>query len=250
MEDTHVCLNALVESSGIRAYYAVYDGHGGIDTAELAEQRLHLILSSCPEFQEGRYADALKASFGTMEEEIRKAAQSPMWSSGATAISILIVDDRMWVANLGDAEAVIQVTPTTGKNISVLHRPTILSERQRIEAAGGHVMFGRVLGTLAVSRAFGDLEFKLPYNRSRDHFVSPIPDITEIPLNRDVKFIIIACDGLWEKMNYDTAVALCAKNKEAGMDPTANARSLVQASLDAGTTDNVTCIVVYIDWFD
>lgn len=40
------------------------------------------------------------------------------------------------------------------------------SERERIQAAGGFVIFGRVGGTLAVSRAFGDRPFKAPYSRT------------------------------------------------------------------------------------
>lgn len=40
------------------------------------------------------------------------------------------------------------------------HKPTLASEKQRIEAAGGSVECGRVCGNLAVSRALGDFFYK------------------------------------------------------------------------------------------
>lgn len=57
----------------------------------------------------------------------------------------------------------------------------------RLEAAGCHVLFGRVLGTLAVSRAFGDIEFKHPYNRAAQDYVSPVPSVAEARLNVNLK---------------------------------------------------------------
>lgn len=41
------------------------------------------------------------------------------------------------------------------------------SERERVQQAGGFVIFGRVGGTLAVSRAFGDKPFKVPFSKVR-----------------------------------------------------------------------------------
>jgi integrin-linked kinase-associated serine/threonine phosphatase 2C len=40
------------------------------------------------------------------------------------------------------------------------HSPLVWEERQRIQAAGGTVTDGRVLGQLEVSRALGDGRFK------------------------------------------------------------------------------------------
>ena len=40
------------------------------------------------------------------------------------------------------------------------HKPELEGERERIEKAGGTVILNRVNGTLAVSRALGDYDFK------------------------------------------------------------------------------------------
>ncbi|GJR09982.1 putative ribonuclease H-like domain-containing protein [Tanacetum coccineum] len=71
-------------------------------------------------------------------------------------------DDRSLVANVGDSRAVIS---RGGKAFVVSrdHKPDRSDERQRIEDAGGFVMWAgtwRVGGVLAVSRAFGDKLFK------------------------------------------------------------------------------------------
>jgi serine/threonine protein phosphatase PrpC len=40
------------------------------------------------------------------------------------------------------------------------HKPSREDESKRIRDAGGFVINGRVMGELAVSRAFGDVDFK------------------------------------------------------------------------------------------
>ncbi|CAF4843195.1 unnamed protein product, partial [Rotaria magnacalcarata] len=45
------------------------------------------------------------------------------------------------------------------------HKPNDQAERQRIQEAGGTVLIQRVNGSLAVSRALGDFEYKNNSNR-------------------------------------------------------------------------------------
>ena len=77
--------------------------------------------------------------------------------------------------------------------LSIDHKPNSKEERQRIENAGGVVVWAgtwRVGGVLAVSRAFGDRPLK--------RFVIPTPDIKQEQLTSDDEFIILASDGLWD----------------------------------------------------
>jgi len=46
--------------------------------------------------------------------------------------------------------------------MSYKHVPTDENEKLRISAAGGLVVFGRLFGSLAVSRSFGDRDYKVP----------------------------------------------------------------------------------------
>lgn len=69
-------------------------------------------------------------------------------------------------------------------------------EQARVEQAGGRVKDGRVNEHLALSRAFGDFDFK--GNKSSHPESQPVsihPDITSHKLADDVEFVVLACDG-------------------------------------------------------
>ena len=62
-------------------------------------------------------------------------------------------------ANAGDSRAVASVSGRA-EPLSVDHKPQDQLEQERITAAGGWVVFNRVNGNLALSRALGDFPFK------------------------------------------------------------------------------------------
>lgn len=78
---------------------------------------------------------------------------------GSTAVVVLIIGNKMVCANVGDARAVLC---RNGKaiDLSVDHKASRPDEQERIKKQGGYVVFGRVLGRLAVTRAFGDFDCK------------------------------------------------------------------------------------------
>ena len=86
------------------------------------------------------------------------------------------------------------------------HKPDLPEERNRIIKAGGEVMEGRVNGMLALSRAIGDFDYKIvtppkdaqPSWFLNNHMVTAYPDVIVRPLHKDVEFIILACDGIWD----------------------------------------------------
>ena len=86
--------------------------------------------------------------------------------AGTTATVVLITDDKVICANAGDSRTVYGTgwnsDGKAGKGIPLSqdHKPDDAAEKKRIEAANGYVEQGRVFGTLAVSRALGDFDFK------------------------------------------------------------------------------------------
>ena len=161
---------------------------------------------------------------------------------------------RLYIGNLGDAEAVLarkkdaKDPAPAAELLTMKHKPNDPDERKRIEDAGGHVVFGRVLGSLAVSRAFGDSEFKAPRNRQPTHFVSNDPYLKVVSVDPNVPFMIIACDGLWDKVTYQDAVDFVAQRYKAKVSPKDAAAQLVEKALKDGTFDNVSVIIVYFSW--
>ena len=123
------------------------------------------------------------------------------WEDGSTAVVALQLDDRLYVANVGDAECVLAARETDNDDrleatcVSIKHKPTDESERERVQGAGGFVIFGRVGGTLAVSRAFGDRPFKVPFSKTLGDLVSADPFTATVRLEDKHRLLLVACDG-------------------------------------------------------
>jgi serine/threonine protein phosphatase PrpC len=158
----------------------------------------------------------------------------------------------VYFANIGDSEGIlvsVENGTVTAKNMTKAHKANEPSEKERIESMGGHVFFGRVYGSLAVSRSFGDAKYKRP-KTSKD-FVSWEPHTEIETLSLEHKYMILACDGLFDVMNHQEVADMTHKLFEDGRDASYVAHALVSRAVrDLQTEDNVTVIVVKIDWED
>lgn len=211
MEDTHVLLDDIntpfkLPTDVKRAYYAVYDGHGGKNAADITEDLLHKNIINQPEFVGGDLDKAIRTGFEITDKHILKMATAERWTNGTTTVTCFIINNTLVISNTGDSEAVLAQKQEGEELASILltekHKPTEPAERKRVEQAGGQVIFGRVLGSLAVSKALGDIDFKHPYNKGSADFVSAEPYINKVEINNSNPFMIIACDGLWDKLTY------------------------------------------------
>ena len=122
--------------------------------------------------------------------------------------------------------------------LSESHSPSLDSERARIEAQGGQVLFDdvdkiyRVDGILAVSRAIGDYYVK-PY-------VTGEPTVGTFELTADDECVVLASDGLWDDVTPAEAGNVVVS---AGGDYASAATSLVKLAYDRGSEDNI-CVTV------
>jgi protein phosphatase 1L len=119
--------------------------------------------------------------------------------------------------------------------LSVDHKPNLKEEKQRVEEAGGMVVWAgtwRVCGILAVSRAFGDKPLK--------KFVIAKPYIQEETIERDDEFIIMASDGVWDVFSNEAAVELVREIAS----PEEAAVLLTKEAILRGSLDNLSCVVV------
>jgi len=256
MEDTHVVLDDLnsvnpeLEKGIQRSFYAVYDGHGGKSTAVLAEKELHNFLSKNPKFKnKATIEEAITEAFKQTDQKI--LSDSSFVRDGSTAVMTVLVGHTLYLGNWGDSECVI--AEKNGENydaklLSEKHSPDEPRERTRIEEAGGRVILGRVMGSLAVARALGDSEYKSPNNRSQHDYVISAPYTVTKELTPANEFLILACDGLWDKLTYNDAIQFIAKAKKENKNPTETAAEIVSLALKKGSMDNVTTIIVYLKW--
>ncbi|CAJ1066247.1 integrin-linked kinase-associated serine/threonine phosphatase 2C isoform X2 [Xyrichtys novacula] len=273
MQDAHVLLpdmsidlSSLLGQVSRVSYFAVFDGHGGARASRFAAENLHHNLAK--KFPSGEKENldklikkCLLDTFRQTDEDFLKKAssQKPVWKDGSTATCVLVVDDMVYVANLGDSRAVLCRVEASadGQKRSVTlalskeHNPTIYEERMRIQRAGGTVRDGRVLGVLEVSRSIGDGQYK------RCGVIST-PDLRRIQLTPNDRFIILACDGLFKVFSADEAVKFVlnvlqegtVEQKEGLTEDELRFESacqqLASEAVRRGCADNVTVILLSI----
>ena len=95
--------------------------------------------------------------FEQIDDELGRVVKA---EDQGTCCCIAIVDEgKCSVINLGDTRAVL-CENGKARRISQDHKSKEESEIKRINDAGGMILRGRVSGTLAVTRALGDLALK------------------------------------------------------------------------------------------
>lgn len=132
---------------------------------------------------------------------------------GCTANVVLIADNVIYCANAGDTRATISIGGIA-VDLSQDHKPTDPVERHRIESNRGYVKDGRINGKLNVSRGFGDfhLKQKAPSNVSsstwykHNQIMTAYPKVNLTYLDKEIDFIVIACDGIWNSISSSDVV--------------------------------------------
>ncbi|NXW06044.1 PPM1F phosphatase, partial [Fregetta grallaria] len=89
-----------------RAYFAVFDGHGGVDAANYSATHLHVNVGLHEEIVKNP-AVALKCSFQKTDEMFLFKAKRENLRSGTTGVSALIVGNKLHIAWLGDSQVML-----------------------------------------------------------------------------------------------------------------------------------------------
>ncbi|KAI8104210.1 hypothetical protein M9435_006733 [Picochlorum sp. BPE23] len=244
--------------SNIDTIAAVFDGHGGYATADWLKSNFSKYVEKfwtdvpSPEAAtteaflaaDRKILTPKKGFMGMMGE--RGIGGSKCGATGAVAIVHKGSDGAAAVlaANAGDARVILG-SKGSALQMTVDHVPDSEDERKRIEGQNPNPNMPlvryiggtwRVGGLLALSRAFGDAYLKEP-------------DIMTRTLSEDDAWLIIASDGLFENevrgggggLSNDEVIQLCDKNAKKSCEDIA--ALLIDAAVEAGTTDDVTVIV-------
>ncbi|KAH7723124.1 protein phosphatase 2C containing protein [Aphelenchoides avenae] len=263
-EDRHVVRETFPVGVDIKrsAFFALFDGHGGKQASEYCTKHFpDRLAEACAKYATpSRDLEALQKSikklftetYKTVDDEFLKEAKKvrPPLKDGTTATTVLLLNDVLYCANIGDSKAVVCRNKEDGScvamQISVDHSPINYDERVRIQKAGGTVKDGRVLGILEVSRSIGDGQFKA-------HGVISTPDVKKLTLTSNDKFLLLACDGLWKVFSGEAAINFIlnkskAMDNEAFADGTEKwtkvADELTAEAVRRGCGDNVSVVLV------
>jgi serine/threonine protein phosphatase PrpC len=178
-EDSHITELKLPNGE---ALFGVFDGHGGKDVAIFVKQKFVDYLIKSAEYKEGKYEEALRKNFIQMDELMHENLSSdPIVEKadmqGCTACVGLITKNTIYCANSGDSRCVL-ARGNQAIELSEDHKPDNAGELKRIEAAGGYVKDGKVRGNLCLSRALGDMEYKINPKLEVDaQMITCVPEI-------------------------------------------------------------------------
>jgi len=231
MEDSHSSVgsvsfpNSKSGSDLESSFFGVYDGHSGAEAAKyLSQHLLENVLQSKGSDGSGNSNDIfsdnnLTKVFLKTDELLSELCVKEGFYPGSTCCTAFVNRHvskgqlEVICVNVGDSRCVLCNQGAT-EPMSIDHKPSNSAEKKRIYDAGSFVEFGRVNGTLAVSRAFGDITYKDNQKLTQaEQAVTALPEIKRVTINLDEAkksseptFLIIACDGLWDVMKNEEAV--------------------------------------------
>nr|GMD27131.1 probable protein phosphatase 2C 25 [Ipomoea batatas] len=164
---------------------------------------------------------------------------------GCCCVTALMRNGNLVVSNAGDCRAVLS-RGGVAEALTSDHRPSRPDEKARIEALGGYVDCGRsgvwrIQGSLAVSRGIGD--------RSLKQWITAEPETRILTLDSQLDFLILASDGLWDKVStqeaVDVARAFCVDKSQL----LSGCKKLIDLSVSRGSIDDVSVMLIPLGKF-
>jgi len=229
----HSSLSNHIKGSKMK-FFAIFDGHGGKVTSEYLEAHflenlVHELKKDESLCQPPNDGDDLKVRQTKVKAALMRCIEQtesdiqalPNLSDGSTAVVCLFDGEMVTTANVGDSRAVLAregkgKTRIKSLQLSKDHTAGTPEESKRIRKAGGIVAHGRLClprqkqqinvtvgdfmqtvtvseeRSLEVSRSFGDPSFK------KEGGVICVPNFSKFKITERDKFMILACDGLFE----------------------------------------------------
>jgi protein phosphatase 1L len=243
-EDKHnIILNINEEKSNLNNinFFGVYDGHGGSYVSRYLESNIsnyYMNKKFSPPFDENFHNKV----FELVQNQLLKSTYG--YSNGSTCLLNLMYrynnEIHMNIVNLGDSRLTIVYSNWSSKQVTTDHKPDEPNEKSRLEKMGGEVYKDSEsvfrIGDLSLSRAFGDGD-NAPY-------ISQKPDIFIKKITPHTKYIVMACDGLWDVIESESLGKIM--NQLQAKKPDNIAVELANFALEKGSTDNVSIIVIEV----
>ena len=246
------------------SYFAIFDGHNGEHCAEFLRKNLLEYIYTNPNFPLN-VEKAINEAFIKADQDyllncsdIYKNTningEIPVYdicnNSGSCGLILLIVDTKLYIANVGDSRCLISCQDgKIHKDVTRDHKPEFPYEKQRIYSKGGTIYQNETVitdevksvkniknsgiiknkillgpfrvnpGKLSVSRTIGDAKAKLEKYGGRPYVIIPEPDIYIFDFYKDnVDYIIMGCDGIFDRIKsyeiFECVDTIVEKEKE------------------------------------
>ena len=253
-------------------FLSVLDGHGGYYMSEFANQRLYVyfeeeMLKQNSGSDNEKVVKSLKEAFNRVEMEFKELAlrtykkgQGRASTVGSCALVVVIYNDILYVANLGDSKASLIRYDENNKEyyyekLMNRHNSEKPREKEKLykmfpnekdivvcKRPNGTVCY--VKGRLQPTRSFGDFhlkyaefnenegsEYKRPIKNFNGPYISAYPEFTIYPLNySNDKYLVIATDGLGDFVSNQELVKIVSQKAKQNDEP--KAEDLLSKVLD------------------
>ncbi|GBB84742.1 hypothetical protein RclHR1_11300011 [Rhizophagus clarus] len=220
MED-FVSVSSFNVNGKVYELFAVFDGHRGKDArtgikkgvAKECVSYLPKIIKKNLKINNTDIKGLLTKSFEEANKEhfLKDLIKFPE-NVGSTAILMLKIDKKIYIANLGDSRAVIckkgktyfetkdcDWTKSSEQKRIGINKNKLTYDLKTVYGNKKFILNGKFLNgekwNIGTSRSFGDYHFKLDSNNPP---VTAKPCIDSFTIDEDMKLIIIASDGIWK----------------------------------------------------
>jgi len=225
------------------SYFAIFDGHSGNSCSNFLKENLLNYIIENKNFPIDIKLSITQAFEKAEKEFLNKYYNSKNDESGSCANIILIVDSKIYCANIGDSRSILSLDNGSKiKPLSIDHKPNNPSEFERIIKLGGRVYYDdsndeldldkvtyidkeyefdkfiadkkgvfRVYPfNIAVCRTIGDFNYKnSSIQNANPSIISPVPDILFIDGVINHEFIVMGCDGIYDELNNSQIINCC-----------------------------------------
>ncbi|XP_010524777.1 PREDICTED: probable protein phosphatase 2C 35 [Tarenaya hassleriana] len=272
-QDTY-CIKIQLQGNPNVHFFGVFDGHGvfGAQCSNFVKERLVDMLSEDPTLLDDP-EKAFKSAFLRTNEELHDSEIDDSMS-GTTAITVLVVGDRLYVSNAGDSRAVLAVkdgNQILAEDLSYDQTPFRRDECERVKLCGARVLSvdqvdglkdpniqtwgdeeneggdpprvwvknGMYPGT-AFTRSLGD-------STAENIGVIADPEVSMVHLSPKHLFFVVASDGVFEFLPSQAVVDMVAKHADTRDACGAVAAESYKLWLEhENRTDDITVIIVQI----
>ena len=234
-----------INDSGSTKYYAIYDGHGGVFVADyLTDNLTQFFIDNKVSYPLSK--DYVNMIYDKIQSILCDKFGDNVLYCGSTSLSLCqYAKDKINIVNVGDSRAVL-CRHRTAMQLTMDHKPENPYEHSRVVKNGGSVYFDGEdfrIDDLGVARSFGD---------KYTDFVIHEPDIFDYKIEKQDRFIILACDGLWDVLTNQQAVDIVLNNIYQDRtirikDEKNSADLLANEAIKLGSIDNITCIIIFFD---
>ncbi|KAJ8766477.1 hypothetical protein K2173_022536 [Erythroxylum novogranatense] len=268
------CIRTQLQGNPNVHFFGVFDGHGqfGTQCSNFVKDRLVEILGNDPTLLDDP-VKAYNSAFLMTNYELHNSEIDDSMS-GTTAITVLVIGDAIYVANVGDSRAVIAVkqgNKIVAEDLSQDQTPFRKDEYERVKLCGARVLsVDQVEGLKDPDiQMWGDEESQggdpprlwvqnamypgTAFTRSVGDStaerigVVAAPEVSMVQLTPNHLFFVVASDGVFEFLSSQVVVDMVARYKDPRDACAVIAGDSYKLWLEhENRTDDITMIIVHI----